>query len=98
MPSGIKYEALKAANMSSTNMTRMVLMPPKAPPETITIMRQAFESLARDEDFLADAVKTMRFQPRFEVGQSGELLFKRASQTSPEIINFLREYVEQANK
>jgi hypothetical protein len=40
----------------------------------------------------------MRFQPRFEVGQSGELLFKRASQTSPEIINFLREYIEQANK
>jgi tripartite-type tricarboxylate transporter receptor subunit TctC len=97
-PSGIKYEALKAANMSSTNMTRMVLMPPKAPPETITILRQAFESLARDEEFLADAVKTMRFQPRFEVGQSGEVLFKRASQTSPEIINFLRQYIEQANK
>jgi hypothetical protein len=55
-------------------------------------------SIRRDEDFVADAVKTMRFQPRFEVGQSGELLFKRASQTSPEIINFLREYVEQANK
>jgi hypothetical protein len=98
MPSGIKYEALKAANMSSTNMTRMVLMPPKAPSETITILRQAFESLARDEDFLAEAVKTMRFQPRFEVGQSGEVLFKRASQTSPEIINFLRQYIEQANK
>jgi tripartite-type tricarboxylate transporter receptor subunit TctC len=97
-PSGIKYEALKAANMSSTNMTRMVLMPPKAPPETITILRQAFESLARDEDFLTEAVKTMRFQPRFEVGQAGELLFKRASQTSPEIINFLRQYIEQANK
>ena len=97
-PSGIKYEALKAANMSSTNMTRMVLMPPKVPPETITIMRQAFESLARDEEFLADAVRTMRFQPRFEVGQSGELLFKRASQTPPEIINFLRQYIEQANR
>ena len=30
-PAGIKYEALKAANMSSTNMTRMVLLPPKVP-------------------------------------------------------------------
>jgi tripartite-type tricarboxylate transporter receptor subunit TctC len=97
-PSGIKYEALKAANMSSTNMTRMVLMPPKAPPETITILRQAFDSLSRDQDFLEDAVKTMRFQPRFEVGQAGEALFKRASQTSPEIINFLRQYIEEANK
>jgi tripartite-type tricarboxylate transporter receptor subunit TctC len=97
-PSGIKYEALKAANMSSTNMTRMVLMPPKTSPEVITTLRQAFSSLAKDEDFLNDAVKTMRFQPRFEVGEAGELLFKRASQTSPEIINFLRQYIEQANK
>jgi putative tricarboxylic transport membrane protein len=97
-PSGIKYEALKAANMSSTNMTRMVLVPPKAPPEMITTLRQAFDSLAKDQDFLEDAIKTMRFQPRFEVGQSGEVLFQRASQTSPEIINFLRQYIEQANK
>ena len=98
LPSGIKYEALKAANISSTNMTRMVLMPPKTPPEAITILRQAFESLARDQDFLQDAVKTMRFQPRFEVGQAGELLFKRASQTPPDIVNFLRRYIEEANK
>jgi tripartite-type tricarboxylate transporter receptor subunit TctC len=97
-PSGIKYEALKAANMSSTNMTRMVLMPPKSPPETITILRQAFESLARDQEFLEDAIRTMRFQPRFEIGQAGELLFKRASQTPPEIINFLRQYIQEANK
>ncbi|MEX0804530.1 MAG: hypothetical protein WD688_14635 [Candidatus Binatia bacterium] len=98
LPSGIKYEALKAANISSTNMTRMVLMPPKTPPEAITILRQAFESLAKDQDFLQDAVKTMRFQPRFEVGQAGELLFKRASQTPPDIVNFLRRYIEEANK
>lgn len=98
MPSGIKYEALKAANMSSTNMTRMVLMPPKAPPETIAILRKAFDSLSRDQDFLQDAIATMRFQPRFEVGEAGERLFQRASQTSPEIVNFLRKYIEEANK
>src|SRR5688572_19821333 len=98
MPSGIKYEALKAANMSSTNMTRMFLMPPKAPPETIATLRKAFDSLSRDQDFLQDAIATMRFQPRFEVGEAGERLFQRASQTSPEVVNFLRKYIEDANK
>ena len=63
-PSGIKYEALKAANMSSTNMTRMVLVPPKAPPEMIATLRQAFDSLAKDQDFLEDAIKTMRSQAK----------------------------------
>src|SRR6266850_1030277 len=97
-PSGIKYEALKAANMSSTNMTRMVLMPPKAPPETISILRKAFDRLSREQDFLQEAITAMRFQPRFEVGEAGERLFKVASQTSPEVIAFLRKYIEDANK
>jgi tripartite-type tricarboxylate transporter receptor subunit TctC len=97
-PSGIKYEALKAANMSSTNMTRMVLMPPKVPPESIAILRKAFDSLSRDQDFLQDAIAAMRFQPRFEVGAAGERLFQLASQTRPEVIAFLRKYIDEANR
>ncbi len=82
-PSGIKFEALKAANMSSTNMTRMFLMPPKSPPETIATLRKAFDGLAKDQDFLQDAVATMRFQPRFEVGEIGELLAEDLPQRLP---------------
>ena len=98
LPSGIKYEALKAANMSSTNMTRMVLLPPKVPAESIAVLRKAFDSLAKDQDFLQDAIAMMRFQPRFEVGEAGEKLFKQASAASPEVVNFLRKYIEDANK
>lgn len=98
LPSGIKYEALKAANMSSTNMTRMVLMPPKTPPEAIMTLRKAFESLSKDQDFLQDSIATMRFQPRLEIGGDGERLFQRASQVSPEVVNFLRKYIDDANR
>lgn len=98
MPSGIKYEALKAANMSSTNMTRMVLMPPGVPAESIAILRKAFDSLSRDQEFLHDAIAAMRFQPRLEIGEAGERLFRLASQTKPEIIAFLRDYIANANK
>lgn len=97
-PSGIKYEALKAANMSSTNMTRMVLLPPKVPAESIAILRKAFDSLSRDQDFLQDAIASMRFQPRFEVGEAGERMFQLASQTKPEVIAFLRKYIAEANR
>lgn len=97
-PSGIKYEALKAANMSSTNMVRLIMLPPNSPPETITTLRQAIASLSKDSDFNADAMKTMRFQPRFELGEQGERLFQRISQTSPEIVNFIRQYIDQINK
>jgi hypothetical protein len=49
-------------------MTRMALLPPKAPAESISILRKAFDALSRDQDFLQDAITAMRFQPRFEVG------------------------------
>jgi hypothetical protein len=63
MPSGIKYDALKAANMSSTNMTRLIMLPPNSPAEAITTLRQAIVSLSKDSDFNAEAMKVMRFQP-----------------------------------
>jgi hypothetical protein len=40
----------------------------------------------------------MRFQPRFEVGEAGERLFKQASAASPEVVNFLRKYIDEANR
>jgi len=98
VPSGIKYEALKAANMSSTNLQRLILLPPGAPTEAVTVLRQAFASLAKDADFIADAVKTIRFHPTFEVGEQGERLFQKVSQTSPDVINFIRQYIEQASR
>ena len=79
-------------------MTRMALLPPKAPAESISILRKAFDALSRDQDFLQDAITAMRFQPRFEVGEAGERLFQLASHTKPEIISFLRDYIDQANR
>jgi hypothetical protein len=98
VPSGIKYEALKAANMSSTNLQRLILLPPGSPSEAITALRQAFVSLSKDSDFTADALKTIRFSPTFEVGEQGERLFQQVSQTPADVINFIRQYIEQANR
>ena len=57
LPSGIKYDALKAANMSSTNMTRTIMLPPNSPPEAVTTLRQAVTALSKDADFIAESQK-----------------------------------------
>ena len=97
-PSGIKYEALKAINISSTNMSRVVLLPPGSPPEALSALKQAITSLSRDEGFLADAQKVMKFHPRFEVGEEGERLYQKVQQASPELLDFIRQFIEQAKK
>jgi hypothetical protein len=97
-PSGIKYEALRAANIASGNMARVALLPPSSPPEALTALRQAFVGLSKDEEFIADAQKVMKFHPRFEIGEDGERLKQKVLQVSPELLDFMRQFIEQAKK
>jgi tripartite-type tricarboxylate transporter receptor subunit TctC len=97
-PTGIKYEALKAANMASQNLSRVALLPPGSPPEAIAALRQAFTALSKDEEFISEAKKVMRFHPRFEVGEEGERLKQKVLTASPELIDFIRQFIEQARK
>jgi hypothetical protein len=97
-PSGIKYEALKAANMASQNMNRVALLPPGSPPAAIAAMRQAFALLAKDEEFIGEAKKVMKFQPRFETGADGEKLREKVLRAPTEVIDFVRKYVDEAQK
>lgn len=97
-PSGMKYEALKAANISSTNMSRVILLTPGSPPDAVSALRQAINSLSRDQDFLGEAGKIMKFHPRFEMGEEGERLYQKVGQAPAEVLDFLRQYIEQARK
>lgn len=97
-PSGIKYEALKAANMASQNLNRVALLAPNSPNEAVLAMRQAFSQLAKDEEFIAEAKKVMRFQPRFEVGEDGEKLRERVLRAPKEIVEFVQKFIEEARK
>ena len=97
-PSGIKYETLKAANLASQNMNRVALLPPGTPPAAVAALRQAFTELSKDEEFIAEAKKVMKFHPRFETGDDGERLRKKVTQVAPEIVDFVRQFIEQARK
>ena len=76
----------------------MTLLPPASPKEAILAMRHAFTQLAKDEEFIAEAKKVMRFQPRFEVGEDGEKLREKVLRAPPEVIDFVRKFVEEARK
>jgi tripartite-type tricarboxylate transporter receptor subunit TctC len=97
-PAGIKYEVLKAANMASQNLSRVALLPPNSPKEAVLAVRQAFTALSKDEEFIAEAKRVMRFHPRFDVGEDGERLREKVLKAPPEIVDFVRQYVEQARK
>jgi tripartite-type tricarboxylate transporter receptor subunit TctC len=74
------------------------LLPPGSPPEAVAALRQAFAELSKDEEFISEAKKVMRFHPRFEVGEDGEKLKQKVLTAPAEIIDFVRQYIEQARK
>jgi tripartite-type tricarboxylate transporter receptor subunit TctC len=97
-PSGIKYEALKAGNIASGNMSRVAILPPGSPPEAVVALRQAFATLSKDEDFIGEAKKIMRFHPRFDTGEEGERLRQKILQVPTEVVDFIRQFIDQARK
>ncbi|HXV48569.1 MAG TPA: hypothetical protein VEB61_07165 [Candidatus Binatia bacterium] len=52
----------------------------------------------KDEEFIAEAKKVMRFQPRFDVGEDGEKLRDRVLTAGLEIVDFVRQYLDQVRK
>ena len=97
-PTGIKYEVLKAANMASQNLSRVALLPPNSPKEAVLAVRQAFTALSKDEEFIAEAKKIMRFQPRFDVGDDGERLRDKVLRAPTEVVDFVRKFIDEARK
>ena len=61
-------------------------------------MRQAFANLSKDEEFIAEAKKAMRFQPRFDIGEDGEKLREQVLTASDEIVEFVQQFIEEARK
>ncbi len=97
-PSGIKYEALKVANISSGNLQRQMLVPPGTPEEAIAALRKGVEGVVEDPKFIADAKKTMKFVPVTAIGKKGEQLFRKVVDAPPEIIDFINKFIAEARK
>ena len=91
-PSGVNYQAMRAAIDAQTAMFRTFFMPPKANKEAIAIMRAAIESLWKDQAFIKDYAKAVRSDPVLVSGADGETIMKSLAEVSPDIRTFLQNY------
>jgi tripartite-type tricarboxylate transporter receptor subunit TctC len=91
-PSGVPYEAMRAAVDAQTAMFRTFFMPPKANKESIGIMRAAIESLWKDQNFIKDYAKVVRSDPVLVSGPDGEAIMAGLAKVTPETRTYLKEY------
>lgn len=97
-PSGVPYDAMRAALDAQTAMFRTFFMPPKANKEAVAIMRTAIESLWKDQNFLKDYAKAVRSDPVLVSGADGEAIMKGLSNVNQDTRNFLKDYGNNLTK
>ena len=61
-------------------------------------LKDTYARCHKDPEFIAEAKKVMRFQPRFQIGEEGLKLYQQLTEVSPEIVTFLKDYIAEQKK
>ena len=74
---------------------RTINFPPGSPPEAVDIWRRAIAAVENDTDYKADAIKTIKFVPRFLMGPKIEKIFYDSMRVDAKMKSFIQDYIEQ---
>ena len=93
-PKGDLWDAYRLINSVGTVFLRIIVMPPGSPPEAVSAVRAAFAAVNDDPDYREDAMKTVKFVPRYITDNKMEALFREKLRQDPRLKDFIRNYVE----
>ena len=79
----------------ASNFQRTLNFPPGCPPEAIEALKAAMAAIPGDEEYRADAVKTIKFTPRFTQGAAVEKVFYESMRIDERLRAFLVEFAAQ---
>jgi len=92
-PSSPKFDALLLMNDLSSKVQRLIVLPKGSPPEAVEALRQAFDAVAHDKDFISDYQKITGEEPDLVKADLIEPLFERMRHVDPQIKRVLKESV-----
>jgi tripartite-type tricarboxylate transporter receptor subunit TctC len=75
------------------DMAYPIVAPPGTPPERVAVLRQAFEAVIRDPEYLADA-KKQHLETAFMRGEEIEKLIERVFASPPDVIERAQKAIE----
>ncbi len=98
LPKGEMWDAYRQLNAVDTSFLRVLLMPPDTPQQELAIIQKAFDELANDADYKADAMTTVKFVPQFLTDDKTTALFRKSMKADPKVLQFLKDYIAQGEK
>jgi hypothetical protein len=94
-PTGRKFDALLLMNDISTKLQRIVVLPKASPGEAVDALRNAFNALGQDKDFITDYMRVTGEEPDLVKADAIEPLFQRMRHVDPEVVRILKESIAE---
>jgi hypothetical protein len=87
------YRALRATSDPQLAMFRSAMMPPKATPEAVAVMRAAFVDMWKDPQFLAAYSNLIKTEPVMVSADEGQKVLAGLASVPSDIKNFTVKYI-----
>ena len=92
-PSGPYWDALKVTYISQ-GMQRVAMMTPGTPAPAVATLRQAFNAMLNDAEFVGEFKKVTQSEPAYRVGVSGEKIVKKLHDAQADVKAFIKKYTD----
>jgi len=97
-PSGPVWEAMKWLNDGSAGVTILIATPKGVEPEKLDILRKSFVEASKDPAYLEQVRKIAGLEPPIITPQGMQRVIDGLSNTDPQIIETLTEYMESGGR
>ncbi len=94
-PTGVVWESYRLLNSAGTVFLRSAVMPPNSPKEASDALRAAFAEVTKDAEFQAEAVKILKYAPRYLTDDKTERLYREKLVVNPAVAAFMKDYIEK---
>ncbi len=92
-PGGDLWDAFRLINSAGTTFLRVAALPPGSPPEAVKALRAAFDAMNNDAEYRAEALKVVKYVPRYLVDDKTEKLFRDKLTPNPRLASFVHDYI-----
>ncbi len=97
-PQGELWDAYRVINAVSAMYLRLIMMPAGAPDAAVSSLKAALDNVQKSTEFRAEAMKGMRFVPRYNSDPQSKQRFLDVLEPAPAIRSFLRAYIDKGKQ
>jgi tripartite-type tricarboxylate transporter receptor subunit TctC len=98
LPSGKMWEAYRTLFDVNSTLQRMIVLAPGAPRAAYDALSKAIERLNHDQEFAAEALKTIEFVPDYPTGPDMSNKVRAMLHATPEMRAFINDYMRNTPK